>query len=667
MIPRWLTSRRWSVNPMVSKALALAVCGALFLGVNLLRTDVQPEDFTSNALDGGWQISLAALLDQGQISGRDFYFAYGPLAQIIAGLGRSINAGTALDGFFAIRLAFQSASILLLTLALSLIKRLNWKWVVIVMTGTMLLDALRDVASTRLLLLVLIAVMAARALAAATSARQIALAALTGGLCFAAELVTFDGGLLGLATALSVLGVYMLLARFPAILQAELLPTRRYLVMALAIVSVFGLANLALGIWFAATGPVGLFDFVFYNWEMVRGYNATFGLAWRVPAANLIGMALVGLYAAAAVLGQLHRTTVADGYVLISLLAASLFASKIMLVRSDWSHITKALIPLAGLVLMLGSYWAARPRGRIAWAAAVLLLFAAWPGVNFRLLTFTPILVGDREALPNQWRSVTTFRMPVDAVVPTGLEQQLPVGLRPLLAFPSHNQVAVGLRRPVLAPVMQALVAHTPALQRLYIERLEARSGEFDLVYALDDIASWAVDGVQHITRLPIIFQYLAEHFELSSAEPQASGYYVLRPRAQPAPLRATDLSFQVSRVGSQLEVQLAQPTDCSLLQLNVKISYPFYAWLGRPNILDATVFSAGREVARTGLVAVDTGATFNTYISLIDSARFYEVFGAGPVQTKSWDLLTMRPRPTGAFEVSPSEIDIRQVACIRF
>ncbi len=192
-------------------------------------------------------------------------------------------------------------------------------------------------------------------------------------------------------------------------------------------------------------------------------------------------------------------------------------------------------------------------------------------------------------------------------------------------------------------------------------------AGKFDVVYALDDIASWPVDGVQHVTRLPIIFQYLAEHYQLRSDQSSASGFYVLQQRAQPAPLHASEQPFEVTQLAEGTQVRLKHAATCSLIQLELTITYPLTAWLGRPDILDAQVTADGREISQSGLVAIETGQAFTTYLSLIKPDQFYEVFGAGSVQAQPWDTLMLRPRLSGFPEVVPNSIDIRRVACVNF
>jgi len=657
-----------TISQPVAKGLAIIIGSVLLWIVVLARLDIQGERFTRNPLDAAWQISLAASLEQGAVSGRDFYFTYGPLAQLTARLGQSLNSGTALDGFFAIQLAFHGLTCLLWALTLALIRPLDWKWIAAIFLGLALLNIVRDVAAVRMLFLMLIGVMVSRAMSASTAKRQAALAALTGGLCFVAQLLTFDSGLLGLGVVLGALSLYAIFARFPRMLaHADLLPARRYLALALIATGVYGVANLVLSSWFALTSATGLFDYLYYNWEILRGYNATMGIGWRPSPSTLMGLALVGLYAIVAVLSQLRRLKTPDGALLVSLLAVSVIVLRGLFIRSDWGHITMALIPLVGLILLLGRFMLALPRGRVGWAAIVVLLFAVWPGADFTALAAVPKMIGDSTTLSTHWQALTTFRMPHDNLWPADLATDLPDASRPLLVFPYQNYLAIGLRRPLQAPVLQAFLAHTTALQRRYIDQLEAQAGTFDVVYAVDDVASWPVDGVQHVTRLPIIFQYLAEHYQLHSVQANASGYYVLQPRTHPAPLHANEQRFEVTQLAEGTLVRLEQAATCSLIRLELTITYPLTAWVGRPDILDAQITTEGREVNRSGLVAIETGQAFTTYLSLIKPDQFYEVFGTGSVQSQTWDTLTLRPRLTGFPEVLPNRIDIQRVACINF
>src|SRR5206468_11385272 len=73
----------------------------------------------------------------------------------------------------------------------------------------------------------------------------------------------------------------------------------------------------------------------------------------------------------------------------------------------------------------------------------------------------------------------------------------------PILPFPYENYIPIVLRRPLFAPVLQSYSAATEALQRFYIKALERqRPVGLDVVYGLDSVAVWPVDGIQTISRL---------------------------------------------------------------------------------------------------------------------------------------------------------------------
>ena len=111
----------------------------------MLQVIVTTDAFKSNTLDHSWIVGLAASLQQGQISGRDFFFTYGVLSQVLARMGMMLNAGgSAIDGFFAIALVFRASSFVLLGIVLLLIEQINWKFVLFVFLAVAMLSHLQS-------------------------------------------------------------------------------------------------------------------------------------------------------------------------------------------------------------------------------------------------------------------------------------------------------------------------------------------------------------------------------------------------------------------------------------------------------------------------------------------------------------------------------------------
>ena len=119
----------------------------------------------------------------------------------------------------------------------------------------------------------------------------------------------------------------------------------------------------------------------------------------------------------------------------------------------------------------------------------------------------------------------------------------------------------------------------------------------------------------------------------LSSRVPQAfgDGYYLLRRRQRPIDLPATALSYMTSQAGASITLKLDRPASCSLVRLELQMSYPVVGILGRPNALHLEFLSRDALVTQSDLVALETNKPFTTFVSLLDAPEFYKVFGATP------------------------------------
>ena len=128
---------------------------------------------------------------------------------------------------------------------------------------------------------------------------------------------------------------------------------------------------------------------------------------------------------------------------------------------------------------------------------------------------------------------------------------------QPILNFPYQTHIAILLHRQLVAPVLGAYSASTPALQRYYVESLQ-RVPNLDVTYSVDGIASWPVDGVQTISRLPAIFDYFYENFQLRA---YANGVMVMQPGRDLGRGTLSPLAFQpAASPPSSVLVRLASP-----------------------------------------------------------------------------------------------------------
>ncbi len=654
------------------KAAAIVVSSIILFAVMLVRSPIGAEEFMSNTLDHSWIISLSAMLQQGMISGRDFHYTYGVLTQVIAQLGVALVPGQSpIDGYFSILMCFRAFSIFLLGVILGLIRQVTWRQAVGIIFMLGLLNTMFDIAAPRMLLLLLTAVVLARALSAQVRSRQLGLSVIVGLLCLIGQLFTAELGILSTASIVLLLITYAACSRFHIFLhQTDLLTSRSYLSVLGAIITTFLLGNLVISLLFKLSSSTysRLFDYQFYSLELIRGYNNTMGIAWIPSAFFLAGLLIILACILLSVLFNLPRLAMADGYLLSSLLITALVAAKGMLLRSDWGHTTIGLFPLIFLLLILGPGWFQSSRVRLSWVGSMAVLLMIWPGADFSALTTVPKIFDSDKGFVPKMNEIISMSIPVDKLVPIDLKQSISAQPNSILVFPYQNYLAIALDRSLVAPVLQAFIANTEALQQEYVASLAGLRLPPLVIYGLDSVVSWPVDGVQNITRVPVIFEYLYRNYELSSSQPYGQGYYLLKPRSQPVNFQMTSLLFTAEKLDSaHLQIKLDNPVRCSLVQLNLQINYPITSFIGRPDALHVQFLHGQTEKEGSDLVAIETGKEFATYVSLIDAANFYQVFGADQVQTKNWDELRIGPRTTGPFEVFPSLVDVKSIGCITF
>src|SRR5690348_8006813 len=108
------------------KFIVIAVASILWLIVLVERL---PESLTRRdeiGVDAAWVVGLADAWHRDYLAGRDFYFAYGPLAQWITWAGARLHAGwSPIDSLPLILLSFGCTSILLMGFILAFIRDLD--------------------------------------------------------------------------------------------------------------------------------------------------------------------------------------------------------------------------------------------------------------------------------------------------------------------------------------------------------------------------------------------------------------------------------------------------------------------------------------------------------------------------------------------------------------
>jgi hypothetical protein len=644
-----------------AKPLVIAIFSLLWLIVSIMRV---PESIGKSAgigIDTSWVIALPETLRQDSISGRDFHFTYGPLSQVLAYAGAALHSPwSAIDSLPLVMLAFYAASIVLFASILLLLGSVGWKKCIFIYTATAGLNLFSEPTAFRPLALMLCAVLFYRALRTDSLQGKVAWSAAAGAACFAAQLLTFELGPYGVVMAAFVSGVLLIRKDHEA----------RPLGCLSVLVTVYVVANLNLNLlFFLSSRRYHFFDYQHYTFEMIRGFTFSQTLPWELAAAPTLGLALAGVVAIGAALFLLLKSDSKDIGVLLPLLVCSLIQLKSATVRSDLGHITQAGSPLIFILVLTGailfSQWRVSKAASVLWVAAFATLWFSWPWAG---LYFGSDLVRavTRTSPVAKFSLLRTAASKPSEVLPEGLVAEVGSSAPPMLAFPYQNYIPIALQRRIVAPVLMSYNAGTEALQELYIANLE-RERNLDVVYGMDNVASTAIDDVQAITRVPLIFDYLYNHFRLLNDTPHDKGFYVLqRDAASPRGFDAVEVVTKIGRAeNGAMEVRPQSPVACNLLRLNVAVDYPITRHLGRPTPLELLFFKDGAPFFKTVVIAIKSNAPFSTYVSLIPANRFHDIFGTNPIPPVTWDNLQITPRASDWLGVSPSKVDIQRIECL--
>ena len=621
------------------------------------------------ALDASWLMGLATTFQQGLISGRDFHFTYGPLSQLLAAWGVSITgSGSAFDAYWMIVFLFLSVSIIITSVVILLIDQLSWKHAIAVYLSIAWMNLIFDVPTFRVLLIVLMAVLIYRMLVAISFTRQAWWAVLAGLFCFTEQLATPELTIYGLLTLIIVIGIHAARSR-------EFAKSLALLGISVAIVVI---ANFGISIAFMSTSADyrSLFDYQRYTLEVMRGYQNMMGLDWDISLARTFGFLGVGAFTVYATLRIWRTGPREDGYLFLCLLVASLISLKSATVRSEVGHVTQALKPLIFTFLLLGqgflihsdrSKFIDRYLRQGCWMALFIGLLLLWPWTALYAVNDLRLLATGEISAPSL-EQLSSKRAAAESILPAELVHDSPGAVStPMLNFPYQNYMAILLKRPVFAPVLQSYSAGTEELQRFFVDRLELqRKRGLDVTYGLDDVASWPVDGIQTISRVPIIFEYLYRNFELRSIQQNENGIYLLESRSQPREIVDSDLSFEPQALMPLSgEVKLPQPVHCGLVALQVRMTYPMTLSLSKAAGIQLT-FRAGNQVLQSNyLKPIEPNQPFRTYVSLTRPAEFYRFFASEPVPARAWDSIRYSSIEPDWLGVAPNRVQIQKVECV--
>ncbi|UCG12613.1 MAG: hypothetical protein JSU72_19370 [Deltaproteobacteria bacterium] len=615
--------------------------------------------------DSSWEMGLVAALDQGDWAGRDTFFTYGPLYQLISYAGARLNVhGSVYDGNISAHIAVVWLAICLLGICVLLMRPLGAFQAAFLYFGLAITGMLGTM-SVRVLAGLLAVLLFYWSLVCAKPRGQMLAALGAGILAFLTQLLSFEAGIYAIITIIGVSIVCALASRVRWLAPSGWPnnATTSFKLLAIAI-GTYLVANLAISFLYELSSDryPGIFAYQLRSLEILAIYSRSFGVGWVLPSPTTILWITLVAMTTLVILVRIRTAAFEEGSMYLCLLIYSLALLKSATVRSDVAHVAFGTLPILLTFLSLGRYPVSR-RLFVTWAAVFALFVVLWPESTLSPVRFGLNLVqgdfsfGERLSTLREANS-----SPLDPSL-RYLVAQHPE--RSLLAYPYQNYIPVVAERTMVAPFLQSYVASSEHLQEQYVAALEQEPGTFDVIYSVDDVGVWAVDGVQSIARTPLIFEYLFDNFRLADPYPDASGHLLLERGTSPGELRSERLPFSADGDNCELTIQPAQPSECSLIRLTLQISYPVWSVFGHSTPISLRFFSASEMVAETNLVALSSSEPFETYVSLLSPVDFHRVFGRGTVPRVQWDRLVISAVDGGLFGFEPRSVEISKVECI--
>jgi hypothetical protein len=638
----------------VTVVLLFTIC---WLSIVLARNHVSdPTTLESSLLTG-----LAASLQQGAMSGRDFQSSYGPAAQFLAQKATTATAtGSALDAYGMIVFFFCGSTAFVVAAILLLCDRISWQQSAIFYAFSFLLNLFFQVFDIRTALLLLNAVLAYRTIAAETFTRRTLWATATGLLCFISQLVSFELGIYA-----SVVIVCALIAGFLLTRNTEILLGIEIFIATLAV------ANLDLAVYFKLTSSsyTLFFDYQNYALEILRGYHNSMGMVWALPAAHTIVLVIVTLYVIGVCVVMARTSDPLDASLYASLAFAAVLWLKTALVRSDVAQITFAFTPVAVIIGLLATKeWASLKR-RVAWTIAAASLVLVWPSFNGNAPVDLFKIARGQTSVRAALRDLRSAKRPLEeslqaSLVTPDLEDRSKI---PLLAFPYDNYIPAGLRRPIFAPLLESYAVATPVLEQRYVQALEKKQrAGLEIVYGPDKEDALLDGSVQAITRTPIIFEHIYRHFEIVGIKEHDNGQYILRTARVPRDVNVEPLGYQISQQWVDAgTLKLTDPSVCGLVRVEIQINYEKNPVIFKPSDVEVIISNGDHIVWQGAIKPLEPNQTFVTYVSPLPSATFHKVFGQDRIQGVKWDKLQYRSLPAGMLGSKASRVQIRSLRCV--
>jgi len=646
---------------------------ALFvLLAGLVRFISLPTHYSSEWfwLDAGWFLALQEQLQYGQLLGRDIYFTYGPLSQLIAYLGVFLRDNPdPIAGYGAgmFTLNFVAPSIVLVA-SMMMIREVNLFSAIFILVIFFLMQGSLFLRSQMLLFS---AILFAYGLAQPPVKRRV-LAVVSGLSWFAGQTLATDTGIFSLMTAVTFTA-FMVIISFPFFRRLapkiNLLPSRVYIESFLVGFSVFVFLNLILEFYYLSTSPYyAFFDNIRYNIAIARGYSLTMGVPWSADFLLTTILFTIVLFNIIGLFLTFRRDNIeVDNFCIkLAILIAGLILVRGSITRSDIGHILQAFsIQYFLMILIVLTTFSVLVK-HIGMTLLVFLVLS-YPGTRLAEVNrFLEVVVSS--SLRERIQEVRAVKVDTRGLAPDELLRAL--DSKKIVNFPFANYITMAIGMRTFAPILQTYAAHNQDLQEFYINRIDAVRSDVEVIYAIDGFSAdgGAVDGVQNVTRVPIIAEYLVEHFRLKYPIAFRDALYVLEPREQPVELQRAPISFSLAANDKEIAISvISDPGMCTYAELEMVIDYPWYSFAGRPNSLIVAFERNGVTTVTGGLVAIESGKPFSTFFYLGEPFAYSQVFASYPHRAilGAFDRIVIRPAPATLFTVNPTNVRITGLDCV--
>ena len=661
----------------------------LFLGFVLAAplnffTSWQVISPTFNVIDGSWMADIPYRLRFGEVSGRDFVFTYGPLYQLTHALGLWIAPGDA-----ASLLRFRSIVEVVLTmtcvwlLLTAFPLRTRWRallyllWAGMSVLDTELLANFKPLGAACLISL------CTYWLGGAGTMRQspLRLGALITAWAVATPLLllySFDMGALAFFALLLSAAVVLTSTRSARTVKAKSVRKIAFKCVAATTIgfTAFALLTFSLSDWTR---------YLKDSAELARAY--TLALAIGISPENLLPLivAFVAMivvvwwigrrlrYACFLPAGENYASVMTPQLTtLLGFTCFSLLSLRSALTRSDTEHVVGALIPFLFLATVLALAFLHINKHRFApfLTIGIVLIFAVLP-INVERNGATSALRRLAALIQFDWRPA---RLEITHPEIQGGLSVLEKEVSPaLFVWPSQTILNVITDKRSPNYMVQNYAATSPRLETETTRRMSSTS-DLPVIFLR---RRWAIDGVENLTRNPLIFRYLLENYQATSQNENA---VLLKRRGlkqsykwREQMLLSPNTSF---RPATRSSITIAMPSDSrtqrasSLLVLRMNCSKTPMFLVGKTGqCLITFVLSNGERRTQKILVPPD-GKLHEVLVSATsqDDPDFMRHFAPTPQQQRGEIIksIVLTWAPLDPFSVTPEAISLDSISVLQ-